>query len=40
MRIDPAVIAPDDQQTSSDEAGSVQESVTLPAGAEMASAFG
>jgi 3-hydroxy-3-methylglutaryl CoA synthase len=40
MRIDPAVIAPDNQATPPGESAEVQESPNLPAGAEMASAFG
>ena len=40
MRIDPAVIAPDDQATPPGESAEVPESPDLPAGAEMASAFG
>ena len=41
MRIDPAVIAPDDTAASTkEESDMVDESPDLPAGAEMASAFG
>jgi 3-oxoacyl-[acyl-carrier-protein] synthase III len=40
LRIDPAVIAPDDQAASAGESAAVLESLTMPAGADMALAFG
>ena len=40
LRVDPAVIAPDDQAAPLGELIAVPESVDMPAGAEMASAFG
>jgi 3-oxoacyl-[acyl-carrier-protein] synthase III len=40
MRVDPAVIAPDDQAAPTGESAPVLESLTMPAGADMALAFG
>jgi 3-oxoacyl-[acyl-carrier-protein] synthase III len=40
LRIDPAVIAPDDQAAAAGESAAVDESLTLLAGADMALAFG
>jgi 3-oxoacyl-[acyl-carrier-protein] synthase III len=40
LRIDPAVIAPDDQAAAAGESATVAESLTMPAGADMALAFG
>jgi hypothetical protein len=41
LRIDPAVIAPDDQAAAAGESAAVAESVDMPAGAETAAvAFG
>jgi hypothetical protein len=40
MRVDPAVIAPDDQGAPTGEVAPVPESLTMPAGADMALAFG
>jgi 3-hydroxy-3-methylglutaryl CoA synthase len=40
LRIDPAVIAPDDQAAPTGESAPVVESLTMPAGADMALAFG
>ena len=41
LRIDPAVIAPDDQAVApTEESDTVPESLTMPAGVDMASAFG
>ena len=40
MRVDPAVIAPDDQRAPTGEVAPVPESLTMPAGADMALAFG
>ncbi|MBV8349073.1 MAG: ketoacyl-ACP synthase III, partial [Mycolicibacterium sp.] len=40
MRVDPAVVAPDDQAAPTGESAPVPESLTMPAGANMALAFG
>ena len=40
MRVDPAVIAPDDQRAPTGEVAPVPESLTMAAGADMALAFG
>lgn len=40
LRVDPAVIAPDDQEASAGASAAVLEPLTLPAGADMALAFG
>jgi 3-oxoacyl-(acyl-carrier-protein) synthase III len=40
LRIDPAVIAPDDQAVATGESGAVPESATIPGGDNMALAFG
>ena len=40
LRIDPAVIAPDDQATAAGESAAGPESLTMPGGADMALAFG
>ena len=40
MRVDPAVIAPDEQAAPTGESAPVPESLTMPAGADMALAFG
>lgn len=40
LRIDPAVIAPDDQAAAAGESAADAESLTMPAGADMALAFG
>jgi 3-oxoacyl-[acyl-carrier-protein] synthase III len=40
MRVDPAVIAPDDQAAPTGESAPVLESLTMPAGVDMALAFG
>jgi 3-oxoacyl-[acyl-carrier-protein] synthase-3 len=40
LRIDPAVIAPDDQAAAAGESAAVAESLTMPGGADMALAFG
>ncbi|HXO50797.1 MAG TPA: 3-oxoacyl-[acyl-carrier-protein] synthase III C-terminal domain-containing protein, partial [Mycobacterium sp.] len=40
LRIDPAVIAPDDQAAAAGESAAFAESLTMPAGSDMALAFG
>jgi hypothetical protein len=40
LRIDPAVIAPDDQAAAASESAADAESLTMPAGADMALVFG
>jgi 3-oxoacyl-(acyl-carrier-protein) synthase III len=40
LRIDPAVVAPDDQAAAAGESAADAESLTMPAGADMALAFG